>query len=278
MSPTNLSQPRRALSSSSLVAAKQGCDCGGMPQEAAAISRGRFRILCVGDSLTEGRWRDVDASSPQVASFNVASYANVLQGLIDARHPATCRVSLHARTGACVADIRRALEALLAVHGGWDLVCIMIGTNDHYARGHGRRIPSVEEEENLANDIFALHRICHSFGARTMMLLPPLARFKGGGGDAEMCKEEARRNYSVRTSFLYEHLCLRARAAKGWVLLLADPAVLVPLKERRFRATDGLHFTAAGSRALAIALFPFVSALVRAHQQRLDASATSSYS
>jgi lysophospholipase L1-like esterase len=180
--------------------------------------RPSYRILCVGDSLTVGAWKDESSNL-----WKASSYGGFLQSELASQAYEGVAVKVAAFCGATTEDISKLLQEELAASAAWDLVFIMAGTND-YARG--------KQEADIVRAVQDFHYRCHSRGIKSAILLPPLI-----GG----------RTSKTLTHLLHEW----AYARRGNVSILADTALLVPLTDGSNRAVDGLHFTSKGSARLA---------------------------
>eukprot|EP01137_Pigoraptor_chileana_P003748 Opistho-2@44412 len=186
------------------------------------------RILCFGDSLTEGFTR---------GGMKMKPYSRVLKSLLDATAPAgwSFEVENKGRSGeAAIEEMERRLPNILqrraASNERIDWVVILGGTND---------IGSGSNSDEIIGALKNLHASSHNHGARTIALTIP-----------ETDYEEISHSHKLIRLDTNNMLREYALSSENKVLLL-DLAALIPYHslddgERAALWDDGLHFTEAG--------------------------------
>lgn len=207
--------------------------CPGLAAASSRPERPR-RVLCYGDSLTAGFYAGGQLFEPYGRALSEALAEAGAQCNVT-----WCGLSGHLATQMveeldepAVKDILglpgKGLARILDEDGPHDLVLIMAGTND---LGRGTSL------EVLSGAVAQLHAVCHSRGVPTVALAPPLS-----------------------TAALQEWTATRRQLAglmAGWprgdpraCVAFADAEELVPKWDQALWESDGIHFSAAGSRAL----------------------------
>lgn len=227
--------------------------------DAVGSKHRRTRILAYGDSLTAGYFCGGHCFEP---------YGKVLAEELGRQHgPVDVWVSGHSGLTASqlykdagkeniVDSVDRSgpgLNLVIKRHGPFDMVLIMLGTND-LARsfGSGTTIGRILEH------IIALHRICHEAGMVTAVLSVPSNAFLSR--DPEYMTAWKRLN-----GMLEEYA--GSEASKDRASLFIDTGGLVPFaRGNGLFESDGLHFTPRGSRQLGLTMAPLLLPLLRSQQ------------
>lgn len=143
------------------------------------------------------------------------------------------------------------LRHLLKAHGPFDLVLIMLGTND---------ISMGAAPEIVFEDIRRLHALCHERGTPTMALSMPPTEFLY----TEPVSQAYRDCWDQVNGLLREWATSPSRLEDcGCQPLFADTAELVPWFQEGSYESDGLHFSPAGSRRLGEGLAPLLLPALR---------------
>ncbi|CAE8634549.1 unnamed protein product, partial [Polarella glacialis] len=214
----------------------------------------KVRLLFYGDSLTAGYYAFGNLFAPYAEAFGSNLFPQRDTELWVCGLSGLTAVSLAQKKGA--EKIRDAtkrtglgLQRLLDEHGCFDLVFIMLGTNDL----------GKSEPEEIAAAIQELHSVCHQAGVPTVVMSVPQSKatFKSRGlGKIAKCHDKVNRllhNWATGTS-----------SAK--VALFVDTCALMPFEEdSELWEMDGLHFSRAGSQALGARLAPLVGYLQARH-------------
>lgn len=136
------------------------------------------------------------------------------------------------------------LRHILDKHDPFDLVLIMLGTND---------VAEYTNSEYIFKNIKKLHAICHKARTRTAILSIPESEFLFEEPADTLCNERWQ-----EVNLLLKGWASTEEAA-GLVSLHVDTGNLVPWTEHGgLFERDGLHFTPAGSRQLGTLLAPLL--------------------
>jgi lysophospholipase L1-like esterase len=219
----------------------------------------RTRILAYGDSLTAGYYDDGMCFEP---------YGKVLAEELGRQHgPVDVWVSGHSGLTASqlykdadndniVDSVDRTgpgLNLVIKRHGPFDMVLIMLGTND-LARAFG----SSTAIGSICEQIKALHGICHKAGMVTAVLSVPSNAFLSR--DPEYGTTWKRLNGMLEGYASNE-------ASKERATLFIDTGGLLPFaRGNGLFESDGLHFTPHGSRQLGFKLAPLLLPFLRSQQ------------
>eukprot|EP00933_Yihiella_yeosuensis_P082153 TRINITY_DN95931_c0_g1_i1.p1 TRINITY_DN95931_c0_g1~~TRINITY_DN95931_c0_g1_i1.p1 ORF type:complete len:358 (+),score=65.90 TRINITY_DN95931_c0_g1_i1:79-1152(+) len=199
------------------------------------------RILCYGDSLTAGFFAQ---------GFQFEPYGRTMSETLSAAG-IPCEVSICGHSGKTTKEmVAGSRTHVIDVCGGkgkglarileesnFDLVMIMSGTND---MGQGL------SHSSILQDLQTLHETCHARGVPTVALIPPPA--PGQGQQREMQRLQ-----------LADRIVRLASSYTSQVLACVDPGQLVPGSAPQFWESDGLHFSACGSKMLGKLLAGVVS-------------------
>lgn len=198
------------------------------------------RVLCLGDSLTAGLWSggldpygshmEVDAD---VTSLGMSGWT-AARMLADADHPVW------------IDGLGRPVEGLGAAlkRAPYDLVVVMAGTNDL-----PEAAASSARANQLVDDIWGLHRLCHDAGCPTIALGIP-----GSGWQAATPRARVVRDHVNRE--LLQRCRGSGRAAQylEFPIRYGAPGMWEP---------DGLHLSPTGSGMLGTLVAPHVAAALQ---------------
>ena len=188
-----------------------------------------LRVLCFGDSLTEGHMGN--AALPYMSSYAITLEASLEEALGRATE---LEVVEKGRSGELVSDMPSRLEAVLSSRERsrklpFDLMILLGGTND---AGRGR------DATDIADNIEALHGVARQHGARSVVVTVPDLRVLVDGRDTPYMKTIDAVNERLRTF----------AAACAPECALFDLARQLPQTEETSAlfASDGVHFTSLG--------------------------------
>mmetsp|Transcript_92787 Transcript_92787/g.207784 ORF Transcript_92787/g.207784 Transcript_92787/m.207784 type:complete len:333 (-) Transcript_92787:2-1000(-) len=245
----------KALRREKLLLVREAGECDPMPQRFPAPDRsgratsGRKHILAYGDSLTAGYWDQGDRFWPYGAALVEGLLPDVVADVsvcgLSSLTAAELVESLDSARICDGADRRGVgLRKALSDNGPFDLVLIMVGTNDLGQPGYSQKI---------VDDICALHRVCHDQGVGTVVLsVPP------SGAVEELPRY--RKRWTLVNAKLSEWAL--SQKDKG-VRLFVDTCVLVPFMEGSdLWEEDNLHLSKAGSTRLGAGLAPLLKPLL----------------
>lgn len=244
-----------ALRREKLLLLREAGECAPMPQSFPAPEPDgctlphRQRILAYGDSLTAGYWDNGDRFWPYGAALAEGLLPDVVADV------SVCGLSSFT-AGELLEDIdstrirdgagRRGvgLRRALLDNGPFDLVLIMVGTNDLGQPG---------DPDRIIGDMCALHEACHKAGIGTVALsVPP------SGAVAELPRY--RKRWQRVNSLLSEWVL--SKKGDG-VRLFVDTNALVPFSEgSELWEEDNLHLSKAGSVRLGESLVPLLKPLL----------------
>jgi len=243
----------KALKPSQLILLREGGERASMPQLLPApdvpSSDGppavRRRLLAYGDSLTAGYREMGRRFSPYGLALNAALLPNVALDVSVCGLSALTAEELAEQMdrGRIIDGANRAgvgIKRALKEQGPFDLVAIMLGTNDLGHRGDPLRI---------AHHVAKLHKACHDEGVRTVALsVPP-----------NMGVVESK-SYRRKWKQTNDHISEWAQTKGDDVVLYVDTEKLVPCEEDSdLWEEDGLHMTQAGSQRFGKLLAPLLA-------------------
>lgn len=232
--------------------------------DVAGSKNRRARILAYGDSLTAGYYDLGDRFEP---------YGKVLAEELGRQHgPVDVWVSGHSGLTASklyeardkeniVDSVDRSgpgLNLVIKRHGPFDMVLIMLGTND-LARAFG----SSTTIEIILDHIRALHCICHKVGIVTAVLSVP--------SNAFLSREPEYETAWKRMNGMLEEYA-SSEGSKERATLFIDTGALLPFaRGNGLFESDGLHFTPRGSRQLGLNIAPLLLPQLRSQQVSIAA-------
>mmetsp|Transcript_11522 Transcript_11522/g.26733 ORF Transcript_11522/g.26733 Transcript_11522/m.26733 type:complete len:362 (+) Transcript_11522:132-1217(+) len=190
------------------------------------------RILCYGDSLTAGFYNGGRCFEPY--GQTLSQELGCIQG--DACDVRVCGLSgktamelVHGLESPGMTDITgnvgKGLSRLLAEEGPYDLVIIMLGTND-LGQGHS--------PETILNSISQMHAACHRHGIPTVAMAPPTI-------DHGATRSGRNQLASLLAGW--------TKATQG-VVAFVDCEEFCPRHDRALWEPDQLHLSPHGSQAL----------------------------
>lgn len=232
---------RRAAAAATMAAALASC---ALLLAYARGGGGAGVVLCVGDSLTAGFWRDAAAEGG--VSFD--PYAPALGRGLGVRARDLGWPGWQAGELADAAAVEserggdgRKMPGLGLAIQRWAprFVVVMAGTNDV--------LKSQRTGVKIAEDVWRLHGVAHAKGVRSVVLgIPDWGRLKF----REPPPEEAERRVAARLELNKE---LRRLAKSSKMAVYVDFPMSYEA-ESGFWADDGLHFTRRGSEEVGIRL------------------------
>ena len=158
-SKSNMMQAKDELNEESISGDEEGEDRDGITEEGNKTEKEmEKRILCVGDSITEGYYNRGSAFHP---------YTKKLSELLNAeKNHITYIVYNEGKSGECIEpDMIKRMPLLLEKYKKLNLVIILGGTNDLTKQN--------STEQNLFENIKKLHEIVHKAGIRTVAVTIP---------------------------------------------------------------------------------------------------------
>merc|ERR1740129_612391 len=221
------------------------------------VARGRgprpLRLLCYGDSVTAGLYH-AGAKFSQDRAYGFRPYGEVLAAAVTADGGPPCDAVTFGLSGLTGAELAvkmddaaipdvfghkyKGLRHASMSEGPWDLVLLMVGTND---------LGKFESIHQILRNTNQLHRACHELGLPTIALAPSHGMFK------------AERDKLARL------LQDWARATPEILAYYDSEEVLPRMSSNGFWEADGLHLSEAGSvelgRRMAIRVAPLLAHL-----------------
>jgi len=209
---------------------------GGKPQ----------RILCYGDSLTAGFYNGGTAFEPygQTMSRELGGMGEQCDVAVCGLSGKTAMELVQGLESPGMTDITghvgKGLARILAEEGPFDLVIIMLGTND-LGQGH--------PPETILNSISQMHAACHRYNIPTVAMAPPTVDF----GAPRASRQQ-----------LANLLAGWTNATKG-VVAFVDCEEFCPRHQRMLWEPDQLHLSPSGSQALGRRMARWVSKMSKNH-------------
>lgn len=234
------------------------------------------RILAYGDSLTAGYYDRGRRFAPygQVALQHLSQHFPMefwVCGLSSLTAQTLARKfdSSVIRDG--VGRKGMGLQAILDSHGSFDLVLIMLGTND--VADFDTDLPSVVSQR-IFEDIKRLHVLCHQRGIPTVALSVPENKFlhlKPPEEDYLECWHTVNKLLAEWSS---------SEEASGHVLRFIDTSKILPWSKQpdciHLWEKDGLHFAPPGSEHLGVEIAAKLSDLLCSENYMKGANAAAS--
>lgn len=225
------------------------------------------RILAYGDGLTAG-YSALD-------SYGAKEFASYGQQLVDSLAPKVAVelwvCGLSAATAAQLADEAESgpiidvagkpgvgMKAALTMHGPFDLVLIMLGTNDLASTEQQTHRPALVMASKIFENIERIHTVCHERNTPTVVLSVPESRHYRLGLESDMDA-----HYVDCWRHLNASLQKWSVENREMVKLFIDTGKAMPWSRgSECWECDGIHFSIAGCRHLgniiAEALLPVI--------------------
>jgi len=204
------------------------------------------RILCYGDSLTAGFYNGGTAFEPygQTLSRELSAWGGQCDVAVCGLSGKTATECVQGMNAPWITDITgrggKGIDRILTEEGPFDLVIIMLGTND---LGQG------QSPDMILNSISKMHSACHRYNIPTIAVAPPTVDY----GQTRAVRQQ-----------LAQVLATWTHATAG-VVAFIDCEDLCPRHERRLWEPDQLHLSPAGSQALGRRMARWVEKMSRSN-------------
>jgi len=204
------------------------------------------RILCYGDSLTAGFHNGGTAFEPygQTLSHELSNWGGHCDVAVCGLSGKTAMECVQGMHAPWIPDITgrggKGIDRILNEEGPFDLVIIMLGTND---LGQG------QTPDMILNSISQMHSACHRYSIPTIAVAPPTVDY----GHTRAHRQQ-----------LAQLLASWTHATPG-VVAFIDCEDLCPRHERQLWEPDQLHLSRVGSQALGRRMARWVEKMSRSN-------------